>query len=264
MQKLMLFRSMCSDAWSDITKNFVAILILIGCFIGINSLSLEMGNYVGVLEGWQANLPFVMPDFVAAHIMRFMQACLAAIAYIFFMQHVLDIVYARKMVWFNYSIAALHACMFEVIVYYILKMQGMPACFSSEDFSSIEDLLFHMNFDASTIILFACILVMIMFIYLIWFRCLFIDLFIIETKCSIKQAINKSWNLAIGNEGLYLACLFVPYLIRVVILAGADYFSGADHLVMVHVQIIAWLSFAWSLLLRAHLFKTLRALSVIE
>ncbi len=256
MQKLMLFRSMCSDAWSDFTKHFVAILILLGCFIGINSLSLEMGNYVGVLEDCLANLPFVMPDFVAPHAMRFMQACLAAIAYIFFMRHVLDIVYKRKIVWFGFSTAVLHALLFDMVVNYIFKIQGMPACFSSdfpfEDFFSLE-------YNASTIILFACSFAIAMLGFLIIFRCLFIDLFLIETKCSIKQAINKSWDLAVGNEGLYLACFVIPALMNSAILLGTNYFAGADHLVMVHVQVIAWLIFAWGLLLRAHLFKTLRA-----
>lgn len=270
----MLFRSMCYQAWSDFRKHFFAVVFLTACFIGINVLSLEIGNYLELLDAWQASLPFAIPSFIIVHGFRFLQASLAAIGYVFFMQHVLDIVYARQITWFYLSTATLHAVMFDTMVYYITSHKGMPLYFPFDSIlvleSTLRDAIEELSQRADALLFFSVALGFIVvssilyLLYLLAFRCFFINLFMLEKKYSIKQAFNKSWNLALGHAGLYATCWLAPHFMIFIMFFVTAYFAGMHEYVMSSAQIVAWLIFAWGLLLRAHLFKTLRAQQAIE
>ena len=260
MQKLKLFFSMCSQAWSDFTKHFFAISILLMVFVGLNYISSEIYYCLGLLNPQQLNLPFELSEYFAACAIRCLQACLLAVGYIFFMQHALDIVYKRKIAWFHITTATLHALLFDFVVNYVTKKQSTQLYFTC-DFSGI----FELSYQVWIILGWSFLAVIV--IYLCMFRCLFIDLFILEAKSSFMQAFNQSWDLALGNGILYCLCFFVPMLMQTAIVLGFQYFYAINNHDVLCVQILAWFIFAWGLLLRARLFKTLReqeAATIIE
>ena len=170
-----------------------------------------------------------------------------------FSRNLLDVVYHRPLHWLSFSSTVLKAAFMHFIIAQIATLLMLPilVCWiyffmpehvyllADYGFAGIE---FPQNWYIAQAILLTAFAIFLCANYL-FIRCIFVDLFILEQKCTISQALSLSWQV---TQGHFWFIVVLALAVMSIIFIG---------LMVLFIGVFVALPVA--MLMRVHLFKAL-------
>ena len=238
-------RSIFTLSWADFKREKKSLLILTGIFF---LLAISQQIFINFLSD-EANVYTV----ITMGIFSLALSCMIIIYGAVLSKNLLDVVYHRKLHWLSVSPTILKAAFVHFIITQIATFLMLPilVCwiyfFMPEHVYLLADyglasIKFSQNWYLMQAILLTSCAIFLCGNYLL-VRCMFVDLFILEQKCTVSQALSLSWQ---ATQGHFLFIILLAFTMMALIFIG---------LIALLVGIIVALPVA--MLMRIHLFKNL-------